>query len=114
MVRNNFLFRDTAKGADARALCFSVIETANCNVLDLFGRLIPATGAAQTGRKYFRGTTDSATPLDQKSPQVLQAQIILTNLSFLTRSLFFITHRRILSPYYKYCYFSIFIPLNFI
>ena len=35
----NFLFCDTAKGADASALCFSVIETAKRNKLDPFGYL---------------------------------------------------------------------------
>ena len=34
-----FLFCDTAKGADASALCFSVIETAKRNKLDPFGYL---------------------------------------------------------------------------
>ena len=40
MARKNFLFCDTAKGADASALCFSVIETAKRNVLDPFGYLL--------------------------------------------------------------------------
>ena len=35
-----FLFCDTAKGADASALCFSVIETAKRNGLDPFGYLL--------------------------------------------------------------------------
>lgn len=34
-----FLFCDTVKGADASALCFSVIETAKRNKLDPFGYL---------------------------------------------------------------------------
>ena len=37
MARKNFLFCDTAKGADASALCFSVMETARRNGLDPFG-----------------------------------------------------------------------------
>ena len=40
MARKNFLFCDTAKGADASALCFSVIETAKRNGLDPFGYLL--------------------------------------------------------------------------
>lgn len=40
MARKNFLFCDTAKGADASALCFSVIETAKRNGLDPFGYLM--------------------------------------------------------------------------
>ena len=40
MVRRNFLFCDTAKDADASALCFSVIETAKRNGLDFFGYLL--------------------------------------------------------------------------
>ena len=40
MARRNFLFCDTAKGADASALCFSVIETAKRNGLDPFGYLM--------------------------------------------------------------------------
>ena len=40
MARKNFLFCDTAKGADASALCFSVIETAKRNQLDPFGYLL--------------------------------------------------------------------------
>ena len=35
-----FLFCDTAKGDDASALCFSVIETAKRNGLDPFGYLL--------------------------------------------------------------------------
>lgn len=35
-----FLFCDTAKGADASALCFSVMETARRNGLDSFGYLL--------------------------------------------------------------------------
>lgn len=40
MARKNFLFCDTAKGADASTLCFSVIETAKRNGLDPFGYLL--------------------------------------------------------------------------
>ena len=40
MSRKNFLFCDTAKGADASALCFSMIETAKRNGLDPFGYLL--------------------------------------------------------------------------
>ena len=39
-ARKNFLFCDTAKGADASALCFSVMETAKRNGLDPFGYLL--------------------------------------------------------------------------
>lgn len=38
--QKNFLFCDTAKGADASALCFSMIETAKRNGLDSFGYLL--------------------------------------------------------------------------
>lgn len=40
MSRKNFLFCDTSKGADASALCFSMIETAKRNGLDPFGYLL--------------------------------------------------------------------------
>ena len=40
MSQKNFLFCDTAKGADASALCFSMIETAKRNGLDSFGYLL--------------------------------------------------------------------------
>lgn len=40
MSRKNFLFCDTAKGADASALCFSMIETAKRNGLYPFGYLL--------------------------------------------------------------------------
>ena len=40
MSRRNFLFCDTAKGADSSALCFSMIETAKANDLDPFGYLL--------------------------------------------------------------------------
>lgn len=54
MSRKNFLFCDTAKGADASALCFSMIETAKRNGLDPFGYLLfllqelPKLGEAPT------------------------------------------------------------------
>ena len=40
MARKNFLFSDTSKGAEASALCFSMIETAKLNKLDVYGYLI--------------------------------------------------------------------------
>ena len=40
IARKNFLFSDTSKGADASALCFSMIETAKLNNLDVYGYLI--------------------------------------------------------------------------
>jgi len=40
MSRKKFLLCDTAKGAGARALCFSMIETAKRNGLDPFGYLL--------------------------------------------------------------------------
>ncbi|MFI3170637.1 MAG: IS66 family transposase [Faecalibacterium sp.] len=40
MARKNFLFSDTAKGAESSAHCFSVIETAKRNGLDVFGYLL--------------------------------------------------------------------------
>jgi len=40
MARKNFLFADTSRGADASALCFSMIETAKRNGLNPFGYLL--------------------------------------------------------------------------
>ena len=40
IARKNFLFSDTSRGADASALCFSMIETAKMNGLDVYGYLI--------------------------------------------------------------------------
>lgn len=40
IARKAFLFCDTARGADASALCFSMIETAKRNNLDPFGYLL--------------------------------------------------------------------------
>ena len=40
MARKNFLFSDTSKGADASALCFSMIESAKLNGLNVYGYLI--------------------------------------------------------------------------
>lgn len=40
IARKNFLFSDTSKGADASALCFSIIESAKLNNLDVYGYLI--------------------------------------------------------------------------
>ena len=42
---------------------------------------VPTAGAAQTGRKSYRGTTGSAAPLGRKPSRVLQTQIISTDLS---------------------------------
>ena len=38
--RKNFLFADTTRGADASARCYSVIETARMNNLDVYGYLL--------------------------------------------------------------------------
>lgn len=40
IARKNFLFSDTSKGADASALCFSMIESAKLNNLEVYGYLI--------------------------------------------------------------------------
>lgn len=40
IARKNFLFSDTSKGAEASALCFSMIETAKLNNLNVYGYLI--------------------------------------------------------------------------
>lgn len=40
IARKNFLFSDTSKGAEASALCFTMIECAKLNKLDVFGYLI--------------------------------------------------------------------------
>ena len=70
MARKNFLFSDTAKGADASALCFSVIETAKYNGLDPFG--------------YLLFLLQELPKLGENPPsRVLQTQIILTDLSSL-------------------------------
>ena len=37
--RKNWLFSDTDKGADASARCYSIIESANLNDLNVFGYL---------------------------------------------------------------------------
>ena len=37
--RKNWLFSDTDKGADASARCYSIIESANLNGLNVFGYL---------------------------------------------------------------------------
>ena len=53
---------------------------------EYFSFQLPAVLAAemaQTRRKSFRGTTDSAASLSRKPSQVLQTQIILTDLSSL-------------------------------
>lgn len=38
--RKNFLFSDTSRGADASALCYSIIETAKINKLNPYGYLL--------------------------------------------------------------------------
>lgn len=59
MARKNFLFCDTAKGADASALCFSVMETAKRNGLNPFGYLLfllqelPKLGENPTDEQLF-------------------------------------------------------------
>lgn len=40
IARKNFLFSDTSKRAEASALCFSIIESAKLNNLDVYGYLI--------------------------------------------------------------------------
>ena len=40
IARKNFLFSDTSRGAEASALCFSMIESAKLNNLNLYGYLI--------------------------------------------------------------------------
>lgn len=40
IARKNFLFSDTSKGAESSALCFSMIETAKLNNLDVYGYLM--------------------------------------------------------------------------
>ena len=52
--RKNWLFSDTDKGADASARCYSIIESANLNGLNVFGYLsyllteLPKLGNAPT------------------------------------------------------------------
>ena len=59
MARKDFLFCDTAKGADASALCFSVMETAKRNGLNPFGYLLfllqelPKLGENPTDEQLF-------------------------------------------------------------
>ena len=38
--RKNWLFSDTDKGADSSALCYSIIQSARLNDLDVYGYLI--------------------------------------------------------------------------
>lgn len=40
IARKNFLFSDTSRGAEASALCFSMIESAKLNNLNVYGYLI--------------------------------------------------------------------------
>ena len=40
IARKNFLFSDTARGAESSALCFSMIESAKLNNLNIYGYLI--------------------------------------------------------------------------
>ena len=82
MARKNFLFCDTAKGADASALCFSVMETARRNGLDPFGYLLfllqelPKLG-------------ENPAALGGNPARLLQAQMISTLPSPISGALFF-------------------------
>ena len=55
--RKNFLFSDTSRGADASARCYSIIETARMNGLDVYGYLLhlltklPEFGTQPTGKQ---------------------------------------------------------------
>jgi hypothetical protein len=40
IARKNFLFADTDKGAAASAMCFTIIESAKMNGLDVYGYLV--------------------------------------------------------------------------
>ena len=40
IARKNFLFSDTSRGAESSALCFSMIESAKLNNLNVYGYLI--------------------------------------------------------------------------
>ena len=57
MGRKNWLFSDTDKGADSSARCYSIIESAKLNDLNVFGYLahllteLPKLGTAHTSEQ---------------------------------------------------------------
>lgn len=72
--RKNWLFSDTDKGADASARCYSIIESAKLNNLNVFGYL---TYLLTELPKL--GTEPTAEQLDRFMPWSETLQIIVNN-----------------------------------
>lgn len=68
--RKNFLFADTARGADASARCYSVIETARMNNLDVYGYLLHLlTELPKFGNQPTDKQLESVMPWSQTLPE---------------------------------------------
>ena len=99
MARKNFLFCDTAKGADASALCFSVIETAKRNGLDPFGYLLfllqelPKLGENPTEEQLV-----PLLPWAESLPSIANSNNF-NRFELLMGALFFIPHGGLLNAY---------------
>ena len=67
--RKNWLFSDTDKGADASARCYSIIESANLNGLNVFGYLsYLLTALPKLGAKPSDEQLDSLLPWSDTLP----------------------------------------------
>ena len=67
--RKNWLFSDTDKGADASARCYSIIESANLNGLNVFGYLsYLLTELPKLGAKPSDEQLDSLLPWSDTLP----------------------------------------------
>ena len=67
--RKNFLFADTARGADASARCYSIIETARMNNLDVYGYLLHLlTELPKFGNQPTDKQLESVMPWSQTLP----------------------------------------------
>ena len=67
--RKNFLFADTSRGADASARCYSVIETARMNNLDVYGYLLHLlTELPKFGNQPTDKQLESVMPWSQTLP----------------------------------------------
>ena len=67
--RKNWLFSDTDKGADASAKCYSIIESANLNGLNVFGYLsYLLTELPKLGNEPTDEQLDSLLPWSDKLP----------------------------------------------
>ena len=66
----NFLFADTARGADASARCYSVIQTARMNNLDVYGYLLHLlTELPKFGNQPTDNQLESVMPWSQTLPE---------------------------------------------